>query len=482
MPPKNPLEIPEIVDLIAAYLESGAIATCLLVSKVWHDSFLPHRWRVIRAGHGSRNQWSNQRGPHPVDVYRHRHLIQDLSLLGDLSGLDKYQYPNLHKLRIDLSSTSIIPDHWISLDFTETCPSMVVLNFDSVNLTSESWRSLSAHEHIKKLHLTRVEIHAPEASLFWKTCEGLESLTLNEVTFEHADIPPDLLFHRLHKVVMWRIEGLDDAAQLDLILRSPKLADVDWASDGSRSAIHPTILSRPIGNRHWPHLNKLFIDCELRDSELASILDGVGDGSGNMVQLWLIRCLLGRQASRALGVHFGTLVKLNLTGCVSASSSIFRDILCSCDQLEELLARNVFAKDVVESGPWVCRRLQRLKICFRFKASEQDLQKLIFQRLATLLHLETLIMHLPLRDECNDEVLEFRLDCGLEELVTLQRLTILSFDIFSDRGSYYPQLGKDEVDWIVNNLNLERIRGDLNRDRFLNEQLKAAIEFHEIAI
>jgi hypothetical protein len=41
------------------------------------------------------------RGRNQADIYRHRHLIHNLTMFGDLAGLDKYNYPNLRKLIVD---------------------------------------------------------------------------------------------------------------------------------------------------------------------------------------------------------------------------------------------------------------------------------------------------------------------------------------------------------------------------------------------
>lgn len=77
--------------------------------------------------------------------------------------------------------------------------------------------------------------------------------------------------------------------------------------------------------------------------------------------------------------------------------------------------------------------------------SEQDLQQDVFERLSTLDQLATLVMFIPQYDNNIDDknVLEFRLDCGLGYLVTLQHLKGLRFTTLLYGGiPYTPQLGE----------------------------------------
>lgn len=113
--------------------------------------------------------------------------------------------------------------------------------------------------------------------------------------------------------------------------------------------------------------------------------------------------------------------------------------------------------------------------------SEQDLQRLIFERLSALVQLEELIMWLSMSENAYG-VLKFRLECGLGLLASLQQLTTLRF--FRDSASeYVPQLGMDEVTWMVDNWKkLKSIKGRLNSDQLIESQLQRTIECHDIEI
>lgn len=99
---------------------------------------------------------------------------------------------------------------------------------------------------------------------------------------------------------------------------------------------------------------------------------------------------IGSLPSKALSLHFSTLVKVEL-GYFSGSFIIL-EILCLCSRLEVLHAGSVSAKHVVEREPWVCQQLRELEIWFQFEESEQDLHQLVFERLSTLIRLDRLKM------------------------------------------------------------------------------------------
>lgn len=95
------------------------------------------------------------------------------------------------------------------------------------------------------------------------------------------------------------------------------------------------------------------------------------------------------EASRALSIHFSTLVKVDLGGYWNSYPPL--DVLCLCPRLEVLKVLDVVADDIAEQGPWVCQQLRELTY-FRFY---QDLEQLVFERLSKLPQLEQLTIGYP---------------------------------------------------------------------------------------
>ncbi|KAF9349384.1 hypothetical protein BGX34_001833 [Mortierella sp. NVP85] len=478
MPSMNPIEIPELANLVASYLEFKDFARCVLVSKSWWGMLLPHQWRVISVGLvrletlGSLDELRWQ-GPHLDQLYRHRHLIRTL-VLTDSAGLDKFDYPNLTRLRIDLSPCQ---ERRISLDFTKACPSLVHLVLVNVVIASGTWMALSKHLLIKKLHLRGLAVEAVDTPVFWKACVKLESLTLERLHIKGGGIPKDMVFDRLRNLDMEGNYGMDYAENMNLVLQSPMLQSLKWEEYLSRGVETP-LTRRPNQSNYC----KLYIDLDIHDADLAFMLLGTGGELGTIVDLRLgYSCYPKTQALKALGLHFGTLVRVDLSRCFWVSGSTVLDILCSCPMLEVFHANSVFVMDIAEREPWICQQLRDLKICIQVVEAERDLQQLVFERLSTLVRLEMLEMRVPEGPSGGKDVLAFRLDCGLRQLASLQQLTTLSFDQWNREDIYMPQIEKDEVSWMLNNWkNLKIVAGRLNKNLELDASLRSIIESHGI--
>lgn len=232
----------------------------------------------------------------------------------------------------------------------------------------------------------------------------------------------------------------------------------------------------------WPHLKQLRIDPCFKDTELAFILNGVGNGLGSLIELQLSNCTLRTRACMALSTHFSTLVKVDLIGSYAVGSTTL-DLLCSCPKLEILLALEVFARDIPKRGPWVCQQLRVLRIWFRFEGSEKGLQKSVFEHLSTLTQLERLTIEYPVSGRRDMYAgLEFRLDCGLWRLASLQHLSSLRFGKMRSHA-HCPQVGMNEVAWMVNKWKkLKNVSGPLNSDKEVRNALVSVLASHGVSV
>jgi len=470
----NPMEIPEIVAQVISYLGRDGLTKCVRVSKGWRDMCLPYIWRKINVYKDYRNN------PSPQDLYPHRHLVHNLSLNGgELFELGTFVYPNLRSLKInDYQERSRGPVETVSVDLAKTCPLLAHLEIVGYIVTTTTWMTLSALPHIKSLDLAQVRVKAIDASWFWKVCESLEDLRMSESSIE-GTIPQDLVFNRLRELYMSSNNGVDEEVQMDLVYRSAMLESLEWRLlDNLRPELR-RLIHHPIQTNHWAHLHDLHITLNIRDEELASFIRGAGNGQGIITKFESGFTEIGVESSRNLSLHFKTLVSVNIHYCTTITRSTVPDILCNCSNLKELYAADVFAKDIAERGPWVCRQLRSLMICFRVGDSEQcqQLHQLIFERLSTLIQLKVLTMQAP---DVVEGVLEFRLEYGLGQLASLQELSTIEF-LRGYAHNYEPQLGMEEVAWMAGNWKkLEGIGGCLNSDEQMESQLATAIESHGI--
>jgi len=259
---QNPLEIPELIGLVGTYLAGNDLARCAQVSKRWRDLFLPHRWRVVSVG--SRIPLYppvyTGFGPHSDDIYQHRHLIHDLSLVG-LPGIAKFKYPVLRKLTIDDREASRYnySRQDIFLELTEMFPLVVDLNIMFIKLSSPSWLTLSAHQHLTKLR---------HMDLWYRRSNVLGSV-------QEAEKPQSApRYHRRwgHPISngirpsplpVNGMTSLGIRGQLDLILRCPNLEDVEWIGTRFLGHLNNVVHVLKSGyippKQRWPPLNMLTI-------------------------------------------------------------------------------------------------------------------------------------------------------------------------------------------------------------------------------
>ncbi|KAF9343712.1 hypothetical protein BGX34_006447, partial [Mortierella sp. NVP85] len=111
--------------------------------------------------------------------------------------------------------------------------------------------------------------------------------------------------------------------------------------------------------------------------------------------------------------------------------------------------------------------------------TDRDLQPLVFERLSTLVRLTTLDVTWAFSDN-DEDTLEFRLDCGLGQLASLQALRTLVFDGgFTARSRQ--QLEMKDVEWMIDNWKrLKGVYGYLNTDPEVDAQLKDRLRDHAI--
>ncbi|KAG0223273.1 hypothetical protein BGX31_008585 [Mortierella sp. GBA43] len=156
--------------------------------------------------------------------------------------------------------------------------------------------------------------------------------------------------------------------------------------------------------------------------------------------------------------HFATLTKVDLTHSVftlpawsSTSSALsliskqVQEVLESCPMLEHIIALVIFARDIIQGKPWVCRQLRIFKVMINMEPSggicsqegkqtgikyskDQRIQcHQIFERLGQLRQLTVLNMrlydeNLYFDSDTNFTSLPWRLEMGLGYLSTLRKL------------------------------------------------------------
>lgn len=479
-PSRTPLEIPEILDHISTHLTIKDLASSVRVSRLWRDAFLPPLWGVIEVSSSSTSCVRvRQVEPDRGDLYNNRHLIHDLTMKGDNPAeLVKHNYPNLRRLIIDgyplYTPTDIYQLREPYLHLVTISLALVDVAFTFLDVSGATWLALSELHHLRNLSLCRVDLKADSILGFWRTCTKLERLQLRSVSIGES-VPHNMTFDRLRHVKFWGFRETSESIPFDMLLRCPSLETISWVGWVFENGwLASSSITHLVRKGTWPRLYKLCFEDNATNSNLASILGGVGEYDGGLAHFELMDPVLDVQGFKALSRHFNTLVHLDLEN-VSLSPMI-RDVLCCCPRLEFLSAGNLLARHVVDGGPWTCVLLRKLRISFRFEEAEQELQWLIFERLSTLTRLEQLTstssgFELDYRDY---NVLKFRLDHGLAQIATLQRLIVLSM--------HRSHAGMEDIVWIAKHLKSLKLvdTGASNSDEFESAAAKDVLLSHGI--
>ncbi|KAI8362154.1 hypothetical protein B0O80DRAFT_435173 [Mortierella sp. GBAus27b] len=253
---------------------------------------------------------------------------------------------------------------------------------------------------------------------------------------------------------------------------------MSWRAELSRNDPIHQQMTKLIQRDQWPCLETLNIAIDFEDTVLAAIIERAGNPS----EIILTARLFGNHSFKQLGYHFGNLMHLDLWSCLPTSSMV-RNILSGCPRLKTLKAGNIYARDIAQ-GRLCCLQLRELKICIVIEKSEQDLHRVIFERLSTLVHLEHLQLGYPGENELgNHHGLQFRLDLGMGQLRSLRQLKGVSFVNDIPACRLHPQIGKEEAEWIVENWkNLKRIKGELNSDKAEDRRSKDLLAQHGIDV
>ncbi|KAF9361590.1 hypothetical protein BGX34_007050, partial [Mortierella sp. NVP85] len=412
----------------------------------------------------------------------------ELTIKGPIRMDDICTHQNLHTLRITFYGRSKphIEKRAVDWDLSEKSPILCDLSLRYLIVDSPLCQRLLEHPHLKKLELAEADIKGNALRGFWEACRRLESLRLRRVKFNGLpmSIHQGAVLERIRNLVLeqWKTEW----NSMFIAFHCPMLETLELNTLYFRVRIS---IHQPIQKDRWDVIRGLGYTFHLEpdsddwDSKWATLIDAIGHCFGSITHFMHDKGKFGPRSTKALSFHFNTLVSLDTLGSNPDISSMIRAVLCSCPKLEYLQSGNIFARDIVQDEPWVCQSLQELAVSLRVGEMEQDLQPLIFERLSSLVRLKILSMYKPWDDNCDEGVLNFRLDCGLGQLVTLKELAFVAFP-YSKPGTMVQRLEMEDVEWMMNNWkNLKGVDGVLNcMDSELDQDLYKMFRSHDICM
>ncbi|KAG0267729.1 hypothetical protein BG011_000041 [Mortierella polycephala] len=481
----NPLNLPEILLIIAQFLTRKELSQCVRVSRTWHESFLPKLWETL-------DFTSVQK----AEILHYELALKILANEPSRRSFVKNfvcSIVNIPDFPIKFLNLVSLEVEWRLWRNTKNFIDFVSKHIQSIERLSLSnirlkvpynfWDVMLSAHRLSELRLRRFHIHHRHClQSFWILCSNLEALHISKSNIPIISSPLDeedspreaQSFSRLRTMELEDIEGQSLAMQLEWIGICKELESLRWVhrTQQSRFAIVINNFADMALDGKWPKLHSLQIPfTDIQDRDLANILQSMS----SVRVLDATRSRLGPLSFQEIRLHFNTIQRLELSKCPSLTSTMLREILQSCPQLRTLVGKTVLCTwDVVESEkcPWVCTRLRELRIDFEFEQSgenqEYDRAMMnIFEKLSALTMLEILDLSSVVRSNNHIQLL---LSKGLGQLRSLRHLRLLRINGTKQYMSI------EEIQWMKTHWrNLEALEGYMNVSPEKNQELRGML-------
>ncbi|KAI8346123.1 hypothetical protein B0O80DRAFT_247389 [Mortierella sp. GBAus27b] len=426
MQPAHPLDLLDILSFVVLYVRSRDLPNCLLVSRTWHQAFLPFVWKDIALDK-----------PSEAAVQVHRHLVRRLEVRHHSSHLDTLHLPNLDSISVDCpSQDAVIP--FIMRHPTLNC---IELTSNIMDIDATFWNTLLGFQHLRELVVCAAEVAGPVSSLwFWQLCTRLERLVLtaNNSQVEPYSIPT-IEFPRMRNLSLVKFLRNHTRFCVHVMRQCPNLESITWRTIESYPKIIVAELDPLLQASTWPHLEHLdFSRHRFTNKELELLTNRIPRITSLKIHFSVMSSI--RNITQLLHPHFAHLRHLSLQHEQVSPTPMAQEFLSSCPSLETLRAPRVHARDAAHGKPWMCLRLKVLHLGYSFDSLTlpDDLQPLVYNQISRLVRLEELRIPVLL-----GKGLELRLERGLGKLSTLRSLhTVI-------HGYTLRIMGHPEVDWIL---------------------------------
>ncbi|KAF9935943.1 hypothetical protein BGZ65_002859 [Modicella reniformis] len=437
----HPLGIPEIVSYVASYVRKRDLTACALVSKTWYQAFNPLIWHDI--------SWKYGRPFLPEAIQRHSQLVRAFKVpFGvETKALHSLRFPKL---------VSLDAEHYELKDMNEWMMdhcSVTRLKLRVYEVDHEFWNSLLGFRHLKDLTLRDLRSW-DDVDGFWQLCTHLERLEIIKSYTPHQGNLLSMRFPSI-KELIFNLTDWNNVRILEFMQRCSNLTSFKYVG-GEESAGFASSFSDLVTARTWSQLHSVSIWDDIAEDAILRIIEGMQ--RINVFEIYFLLDSFGFNAMELLRPHFSNIRVLHLR-CFNESetSPMAQEILSSCPLLEQLTAPPIEASVIAKGKPWVCTRLQELKLMFVYADSTLPcLQPLVFDQLARLVRLETWCTNYS-NQKPPHQVVDLTLKNGLSKLSTLRSLRFIRL------GNTYQKMGQQEIDWILQHwINLENIGVSVN--------------------
>ncbi|KAF9949498.1 hypothetical protein BGZ72_008752, partial [Mortierella alpina] len=457
-------DIPEIQDRIGYFLCPSSVANCLRVSKQFQSWFLPVFWHTTRIGRSRHNTL-----PDEHHLQSHSSSIRQLSLhdfVPQSNVFESTQYLVYISLSGKLGHPKEAERTWalyttLILKSRATLRTIRLSGLESA--PSEGfWRALTNDAQTPLTRLRRLQLEelsldtSTIARLFWRVCERIEALELENVSFPWQDnhdedwgwfgmglvhqassekaaavstttadttLPssPSPRFAQLREL---RIQGetphmKPEDLLMTLIAEAPDLRHLSWIM-GRGDTFPAAAFQRMAGkDQTWRKLESLQLQSpkpsSITDTCIAAVLSSLmitpsaesqqgelDKGCRGLRELRVSRSGFGNESMGVLArAHGGALSKaievLDVQSCEGVPSLMVQQLLESCPRLRVLRATTICIQDIVQGEQWTCDGLREMEVQLHEEAVQAETEE---RRQYNYANVRARLRRLTLLDKC----------------------------------------------------------------------------------
>ncbi|KAG0366150.1 hypothetical protein BC939DRAFT_146363 [Gamsiella multidivaricata] len=479
------MDLPEIRDYLAQFLDDSQLASAAAVCKNWHASFTPFLYRHV--------EWSDDyKTPSKEAVESNSEHIRTLHLYDQPIDFSPEACTRLEHLNF-----------LILIDDPTTWKDLATLVLRNPNLQSITLRALDTKPSYDFmlavstcLRLKILDVHFANLSrnctdLLLDTCVRLEQLVINGGVM--ADLSSLDRWPEFPQIQVFDLDidsGMSVQNQLQMFQKCPRLRSIKWYANQDQPC--PTTSICELFSTFCPSLESLELGgWLLPDKDIVKILNSCP----RMVSFSVFGPGFGQRALQSLVRHFSHLTSLNLRLCSGATSPMIQTIMTSCPELTYLCANSLNARDILgldaedgeaaigaaECNPhsWICMNLRSLTLyIYGLEGKPALWQRLVLKQLARMTKLDFLTVG-PFEFDPRDshDGIDLRLETGLDILSSLKLLDRLCFD------GLWQQMEEKDVRWMVETWPLlERVEGRVHHSNRRREELEKILKERSIAL
>jgi hypothetical protein len=278
---------------------------------------------------------------------------------------------------------------------------------------------------LTELSIQGLDIAQEYAATFWTICTQLVRLRIVNSNIAQPPAESTTFDCLVNLSLTFNRRGMHGNQEewINRIIQSPNIVILESHFPHPSDIIGDSRLHIPTGCSKLQELRLGGI--EINDNEVAKVIEDMDKAMVLDINL----SNFGNSSFKALRRHYLHLRVLTTWGHKGATSRMIVEIMASCPSLEVLQVDKLMSQDIINSPPWACvRSLKQFHATFRIRSGQDsdDHQRRVLGRISQLVNLEALIIAGDYRDMGNMN-LHLGLDCGLEQLATLQNLDALGF-------------------------------------------------------